>query len=307
MAKLHIKALAPLSSWQDEGRPAYRHLGIPEGGFLDFRQRDLARLLLGETLLSLELGQGRSAFLCDEPLVLLLTGARLHARAGNQELSLNRMFKRPAGETLYLDNAGRLAGLHIAAKPAFSPVLGSYSQHRHVDFGIPALKKGIQIELSPLSAAFLRAGIGLEKICPSYEKIRLVPGPDIDLFEVKTKQALVEMAFSVSNNSSRMGYRLVQQLPFSAAIPGITSASVCKGVIQVSNDGTPMILMNDCQSTGGYPRIAFVAAVDLPRVANLLPGEFFHFQWISPEENLSLWAKYQSNLRKIKYALPFGF
>jgi biotin-dependent carboxylase-like uncharacterized protein len=307
MAKLHIKALAPLSSWQDEGRPAYRHLGIPEGGFLDFRQRDLARMLLGDMLLSIELGQGRSVFQCDAPLVLVVTGERVQLRSGDRFFTPNRIVHLSAGQTLHIELASRLAGIHIAASPNTPPVLGSYSRHCVVDFGIPALRKDMQLDIIPLSVPCRQMGIMLEKICPWDEKIRLVPGPDLELFEATTRQALVEMAFSVSNNSSRMGYRLVQQLPFKAPIPGITSASVCKGIIQVSNDGTPMILMNDCQSTGGYPRIAFVAAVDLPRVANLLPGEGFHFQWISPEENLSLWAKYQSNLRKIKYVLPFGF
>jgi allophanate hydrolase subunit 2 len=39
----------------------------------------------------------------------------------------------------------------------------------------------------------------------------------------------------------------------------------------------PIALMADHQTTGGYPKIAEIAAADVPRLAQLAPGGQVHF------------------------------
>ena len=61
----------------------------------------------------------------------------------------------------------------------------------------------------------------------------------------------------------------------------LLSESVTFGTVQVPPSGKPLILMADRQTTGGYPRIAQVASVDLPRLAQLLPGDTLRFSLIA--------------------------
>ena len=56
------------------------------------------------------------------------------------------------------------------------------------------------------------------------------------------------------------------------------------GTIQVPSGGQPIVLMADRQTTGGYPKIAHVAAVDLPLLAQMLPGDSVRFEPVSLEQ-----------------------
>jgi len=81
-----------------------------------------------------------------------------------------------------------------------------------------------------------------------------------------------------------MGYRL--DGPSLEPEPGlqILSEPTSFGTIQVPPDGLPIILMADRQTTGGYPKIANVASVDLPVLARCLPGERLEMTLISLDE-----------------------
>ena len=56
------------------------------------------------------------------------------------------------------------------------------------------------------------------------------------------------------------------------------------GSIQVPGSGQPIILMADRQTTGGYVKIATVISVDLPLIAQALPGYQVRFEAIGLKE-----------------------
>ena len=57
----------------------------------------------------------------------------------------------------------------------------------------------------------------------------------------------------------------------------LVSTAVAPGTIQVPPDGNPIVLMADAQTLGGYPRVAHVASVDIPLLAQLAPGDHVRF------------------------------
>ena len=57
----------------------------------------------------------------------------------------------------------------------------------------------------------------------------------------------------------------------------IISDGIGPGAIQVPGAGLPIVLLADRQTVGGYPKIATVASVDLPRLGRLLPGQTVRF------------------------------
>ncbi|MEF1229198.1 allophanate hydrolase, partial [Vibrio fortis] len=83
-------------------------------------------------------------------------------------------------------------------------------------------------------------------------------------------------SFTVSQNSNRMGYRLSGEPVESPAIT-MLSEGIALGAIQIPKDGQPIILLNDRQTIGGYPKLGCVARIDLPRLAQAKPGQHVTF------------------------------
>ncbi len=81
------------------------------------------------------------------------------------------------------------------------------------------------------------------------------------------------------------------------------STAVGPGVIQVPPDGQPVALLADAQTTGGYPRIAQVIAVDIPRLAQIPSGQIVCFQKVTLDEAERLFFEQENMLRKIQLAL----
>jgi antagonist of KipI len=68
-------------------------------------------------------------------------------------------------------------------------------------------------------------------------------------------------------------------------------------------DGGPILLMADHQTLGGYPRLGEVASVDLPRAAQLRPGEQVAFRTISLEQAQALLLGREARLRELEQTL----
>jgi len=103
--------------------------------------------------------------------------------------------------------------------------------------------------------------------------IRVLPGPQDDHFTPDTLGRLAGQRYTVSRASDRMGLRLEGPELLHSALGGeIVSDGVTPGAIQVPPDGTPIVLLADGQTSGGYPKIATVISADLPRLAHARPG-----------------------------------
>src|SRR5205814_4640658 len=116
------------------------------------------------------------------------------------------------------------------------------------------------------------------------QSVPVVAGPQWQRFPARAQRQFLDSEFAITPSSDRMGYRLQgAKLAPREAIEMISEA-VSFGTIQVPPDGNPIILMADCQTTGGYPKIAQVASVDLPRLAQMMPGQTVRFELISLDE-----------------------
>ena len=109
--------------------------------------------------------------------------------------------------------------------------------------------------------------------------IRVMLGPQQGHFKPESVVQLLTSAYKVSTQIDRMGVRLDGEalVHISAQAADIVSDGVTPGVIQVPGNGQPIILLADCQTVGGYPKIATVICADLPRLAQLQPGQSILF------------------------------
>jgi antagonist of KipI len=68
----------------------------------------------------------------------------------------------------------------------------------------------------------------------------------------------------------------------------LISEAVAPGTIQVPPNGAPILLLGDCQTIGGYPKLAHVITVDMPIAAQLRPGDPVRFGEVSLGEARAL-------------------
>src|SRR5690606_1487086 len=143
------------------------------------------------------------------------------------------------------------------------------------------------------------AGLGLA----GRHHIRVTRGAHWTLFGTQDQEQFLSAAYRITANSDRMGYRL--EGPSLEPEPGlqILSEPTAFGTIQVPPDGQPIILMADRQTTGGYPKIANVASVDLPVLARCLPGEHLELSLISLDDAHQLFRQREALFAQLQQTL----
>jgi allophanate hydrolase subunit 2 len=111
------------------------------------------------------------------------------------------------------------------------------------------------------------------------QPLRITWGPQRDFFADDALRLFLTSPFRVLENSNRMGLRLS-----GPAIPRksveLLTEGVPLGAIQIPQDGQPIILFVEHQTTGGYPKIANVIAADIHRVGQLRPRDEVRFELV---------------------------
>jgi antagonist of KipI len=133
--------------------------------------------------------------------------------------------------------------------------------------------------------------------------IRAMRGREWDHFTAASQAAFFSDPAVVSSQSERMGYRLSGLMLERKTQVDMLSEAVAFGSVQVPQDGQPIVLMADRQSTGGYPRVAQVASVDLPKLAQMMPGETVRFQSLGLDEAQQLLLQRAGRLAALRAAL----
>ncbi len=281
----------------DLGRPGLGALGVPVGGAADPAALAAANHLVGNngSAAGLEVALSGPVLGFPAGAVAALTGARFAAtRSSGAAVAWNETLVLAAGETLSLGQAqeGCRCWLALRGGLAVPQVMGSRSTFLPAGFGGHggrALQAGDALPCAPGAgeARLLRAHP------PSSERdapLRVVAGPQAGLFDNAGLAAFFGHPYRVGPASDRRGLRLSGP----AVTPGrgeMASQGVLPGAIQVPPDGQPIILGWDGPVTGGYPVIAGVVAADLPRLAQLRPGDAVRFVTIEVEAARQLATK----------------
>lgn len=289
-----------LTTVQDQGRHATRRYGVPQSGALDPIALSLANRLLDnppETA-ALEITVGGAVFEVLAPTLLAITGGDLGALLDDEPLPLwTAVFVRPGAQIRFLGRQqawGARAYLAIAGGFDLPPLLGSRSTYLAGGFGGfagRALRPGDVLASHVQPDSLPLAG----RICPIAARppyaaepmLRLLPGPHLDRFAADALDLLLSQPFTINASANRMGYRLDGPALRYAGPCSLPSLGVLPGVMQVPPDGSPILLMADAQTTGGYPIISVVIEPDLSLAAQLLPGDRLCFRQTTPDEALA--------------------
>lgn len=289
---LVVHAAGPGLTVQDGGRPGFLALGLSRGGAADRLALAEGAALLGqdEDLAVLEMAGAGGSFEVAAPARIALTGAPMRADCGGAALAWNASHHLPAGARFNIGPA--LAGvygyLHVGGGIATPPHLGSRSAHLSAGIGAP-VAAGDRL---PLGEDPRDGDAG--RLLPVEDRwtggtVRVVPSLQTNLFPPDELECLQSCVFRRGARGNRMGVRLVPEGPplRGAAGLSILSEVVVPGDVQITGDGTPFVLLCECQTTGGYPRIATVLPCDLPIVAQAPPDAPLRFRMVTLDEAIA--------------------
>jgi allophanate hydrolase len=276
---------------QDLGRPGYLAYGLSRGGAADRLALYEGAALLGQAVDSaaLEMAGMGGTFEATEDMRIALTGAPMRASIDGVALAWNASHPLHAGARLTIGpaTAGVYGYLHVGGGIATPEILGARSAHLAAGIGAP-LAAGDTLPVGPDRGG--ETGLVLDADDRfSGGEVRVVAGYQTGMFPDEEVARFEETRFTRDARGNRMGVRLAPDGDGFASRAGLTvlSEAIVPGDIQVTGDGAPFVLMSECQTTGGYPRIGAVLPCDLPRVAQAAPGTALRLRFVPSKEALA--------------------
>jgi antagonist of KipI len=285
-----------LSSVQDLGRIGFREFGVSSGGALDPFGLRVANLLVGndEGAAGLEITLGGLQLRFENERVVAWCGGDFDVRIGSRVLPAGHAGAVSAGEKLKIGapKTGCRSWLSISGGIDVEPVLGSRSTDLRAGFGGfegRSLRDGDVLPLdrwagSPTPATGISSWTAPHDWVSAAKPkpiLRFIRGVDWNRFNASTLQLLTSEAFAVSPDSDRMGVRLEGPALERVDKSDLISEAVAPGTIQVPPSGNPILLLGDCQTIGGYPKMAHVITVDFSVAAQLRAGDHVRFSEVS--------------------------
>lgn len=280
MSMLTVNGSTPLCLLQDAGRFGVRHLGVTQGGALDWVSMWWANKLLNNALDAavIEVTLGGLTLLAESDCCLALAGADLGAMLDDRPIAPWRSFFVRKGQQLGFSRPITGARAYLAAPGGFAAVdvLGSCATVTReglggLDGSGRALSEGDQLSYS--GASFELHALP-DHLIPDFSEQRpldVVLGAQIGQFSGVSLFDAFNSDWTLDSRADRMGMRLLGPELVYQGKPMI-SEGIPLGAIQVPPDGQPIVLLNDRQTIGGYPRLGALTPLSLARLAQKLPG-----------------------------------
>lgn len=307
------------TSIQDLGRWGSQSFGIGVGGSLCQFSTSIANILVGNEMGApvLEMVQSPHQFLFEKEALICFSGGGLIPKLNGHELPLNQPHLVKAGSLLEIKKPSMGFRLYMAIAGGFQAdnFLNSYATHfgtKKGGFQGRSIQKGDHLNVLNEPSAIAKNIIkslkqtayfkinGAAFALPISNEIRITTGIDFDLLSYESQQTLINKPFIVSNNSNRMGYRLNGTALETKKNMEMISSAVAKGTIQLLPDGQLIALMSDCQTVGGYPKIAHIITTDIANCAQIKPGDSINFSIITLAEAEKLLEKQNQQIKLLE-------
>lgn len=284
-----IKVLDPglFTTVQDLGRFGFGIYGVPQSGAVDDFAYMLGNILVGnfENEAALEFTQYPGAYQFTSEATICLAGADFHYRINNSDIKILHTYHVRPGDILtgrYPDK-GLRGYLCVRGGIDVPVVMGSratYVRGRFGGFMGRKLEKGDLLKIGNKKNVVV-ANLSLRPEIMSY--VESSAAGVIVINEIESR-FLFDCEYLVSAQSDRMGIRLTTESPPVTGVMDIVTEPTPVGTIQITSSGLPIVLMNDCQTTGGYKIAGYVAPTELKILAQKVPGHRITFYPMSIEE-----------------------
>jgi antagonist of KipI len=271
---------------------------VSASGAADALSLRVGNLLVGnpETAAGLEMTLVGGVFEFESETLVAITGSDFEPRLNGGLVPLWTSFTVRGGNRLAFGatKSGARCYLCIEGGIDCPLVLGSASTHLLTTLGGidgRALNKGdvLQTRSGPARHPALRKiKPELVEMLFSTGPLRVTPGPQADWFSSDAHALFSSSPYEVSEDSNRMGLRLLGHELQRTIDRELLTEGVSLGAVQVPQSGQPIILFVEHQTTGGYPKIANVISADMHRVGQLRPRDTVRFEFVSVDVALDL-------------------
>jgi KipI family sensor histidine kinase inhibitor len=305
-----------LTTIQDRGRYKYQAFGVPVSGAMDTYSMNLANILVDNDIdeAVLEATMIGPTIEFTEDNIIAITGANLMPQINNEDVSMNTALICHKGDILSFKgvNSGNRAYIAFAGGLSVQEVMGSKSTYIKAGIGGymgRKLEKNDEVGFENPKISIVNLSCRKILVKEQYNnqftkesplKLRVIMGPQEDCFTEIGINTFLNSVYTVSNEFDRMGCRLEGEKIQHIEDGNIISDGIAFGAIQVPSHGTPIIMLADRQTVGGYAKIANVISVDLPKLAQTKPGDKIFFEKITIEEAQNLYIRRIDELEKIK-------
>lgn len=319
-----------LTTVQDLGRYGFQQYGVIAGGAMDSYALSMANLLVGnaEREAGLEMTVTGPEITFAEPSLIAICGGGLSPLLDERPLPLWRTVYAPKGARLHFGrrSAGCRAYLAVAGGIAVPVQLNSRSTYLRAGIGGHqgrALRSGdvlpvgnpslrgkswtelLTKELGPESLSVSR-WYPARSLIPAYTEapvLQVIPGEEFRSFSVESRERFLSEPYTILPQSDRMGYRLSGSSLNLVRNQSLISSPVTYGTVQVPAGGSPIVLMADRQTTGGYPKLAQVITADLPLLAQAAIGSAVRFRLVTLREAQEQLLQRELELRRLRMVL----
>ncbi|WP_421616931.1 biotin-dependent carboxyltransferase family protein [Brevibacillus sp. TJ4] len=330
-----IRVIRPgmFTSVQDMGRFGFQKYGVIVSGAMDTFAHRIANMLVGnkDTDASLEMTiKGPTLEFRDDALIAVC-GGDMSPTADGIPIPLWKPVFLRKGSVLDFGHcrSGIRAYLAVAGGWSVPRVMQSRSTYLRAGIGGfygRALQAGDELAYGEPAALARRIADRLaldakdvfaatdwgiaQELLPRYggqRPIRAIRGNQADWFASDSVRHFFSEPFRVTPQSDRMGYRLDGPILELNEQTELLSEAVAFGTVQVPAEGKPIVLLADRQTTGGYPKIAQIAAVDLPVIAQMKPGDTLRFVEIKRDEAERLLLMRENEMRQLKTGISLKY
>jgi biotin-dependent carboxylase-like uncharacterized protein len=301
-----LKILKPglMMTVQDRGRHGLLRSGVSRSGPMDQSSFDIAMALVGNgpDAAGLEFAYIGGTLEVTEPVYFAVTGGAVEIRIDGAMVPAWESHQLLPGQILTIGGLRDAVWGYIAISGGVDTpaVLGSRATHLRTAIGGlegRALVEGDELPLGDCQTGKPRRLTSMWR--RRRGAIRVIAGPQDDYFDRQAWDMFLKTPFSVSNKRDRMAMMLDGPAIVAAKGNDIVSDATLSGSIQVPGSGHPIVLMADRQTTGGYPKIATVSSVDLPRLAQMPTGSSFRFTRIAQHEAETMLIAERQALRDV--------
>ncbi|RMB56922.1 biotin-dependent carboxyltransferase family protein [Dokdonia sinensis] len=270
---------------QDEGRRGYAHLGVPESGAIDKRAMRLGNQLMnnpeGSAVLEITLVGPTIRF--ESGTHFVLTGSQVTAFLDEVAIDVGETAFAKANQILSIKkiHPGIRTYLCIAGGLQTEKVLNSRSYYAPLTQATVVKNQQITLGKSNYGTSKftkVRSQKAVTGLKIGVATIPVFRGPEYEALTTAQREELLNTIFSISKNWNRMAIQILE--PLDNKLKAIRTSPVLPGTVQLTPSGTQIILCNDCQTTGGYPRILQVSKKGMQLLSQMGAGKSLKWELV---------------------------
>lgn len=269
------------STIQDLGRFGYQDYGVPYSGVMDTQAAKIANALLGnhdnDAVLEMTMTAPKLQFECDT--LICISGARMMPKINKKQIRNYKVFNIKQGDVLSFGKLDSGFRCYLAVLGGFKTemIMNSRSMYSNITQQ-STINKGDQlvIERTNFNYKMRYSNVRVNTSYIGNSTLEVYQGPEFKYLSVSSQKELLHSSFTISKFNNRMAYQLEESLANN--LDSIITSPVIPGTVQLTPSGRLIILMKDCQTTGGYPRVLQLSESAIHTLAQKITGDKLQFR-----------------------------